>query len=281
MQHLFLRLSLCLCALACLWLSSCVSNAPKGWLVIVGGGGTTQAIQERAVSLAGGSGARVVVFPQASELAETGAEVCQMWMERGAASAVVGDPKNEAEAMRLVRESDLIWFPGGVQTRLMDALGPQLPALIRQRYQEGAVVGGTSAGAAVMSEVMITGDVEGEQDGDGGLVFVRSQTVETKTGLGMVDWAIVDQHFLRRRRFHRLLSCVMDHPQLVGIGVDERTAAIVQGTRVEALGEGQVLILDAREGRVEAATKGKPAGGSGYQMHLLREGMQLDLASGW
>jgi cyanophycinase len=94
----------------------------------------------------------------------------------------------------------------------------------------------------------------------------------------MLDWAIVDQHFLRRRRFHRLLSSVMDHPHLVGIGVDERTAAIVQGTRVEALGEGQVLIVDPREASVAVPANGKPAGGGDFRVHLLREGMSRDLA---
>lgn len=262
-----------------LWLGSCAANGKReGWLVIVGGGGTTDSIQDRAIALAGGPGARVVVFPQASELAETGAEVCEMWKQRGAGTAVVGDPMQEAEALRLVSEADMIWFPGGVQTRLMDALGSRLPAAIRARYHEGAVVGGTSAGAAVMSEVMITGEIEGADEKNAGLDYVRSQTVETKQGLGMLDWAIVDQHFLRRRRFHRLLSCVMDHPHLVGIGVDERTAAIVQGSRVEALGEGQVLILDARGGSVEVPAKGKPAGGSGYKLHLLREGMSAQIA---
>lgn len=262
-----------------LLLGSCAANKPReGWLVIVGGGGTTQSIQERTIELAGGQQAKVVVFPQASELPETGPEVCQMWKERGAASAVVADPGQEEEALRLVAQADLIWFPGGVQTRLMDALGPNLPAAIRARYRQGAVVGGTSAGAAVMSEVMITGEIEGGDEQDNGLNFVRSQTVETKRGLGMLDWAIVDQHFLRRRRFHRLLSSVMDHPHLVGIGVDERTAAIVQGTRVEALGEGQVLIVDPRDASVEVPAKGKPAGGGDYRVHLLREGMSRDLA---
>jgi|688.fasta_scaffold00832_33 cyanophycinase len=272
------RFSRMLCLLLCLWFGSCSSTGNReGWLVIVGGGGTTQAIQERAIALAGGPGAKVVVFPQASELAETGPEVCEMWKERGAGSAVVGDPSQEAEALQLIAEADLIWFPGGVQTRLMDALGPNLPEAIRRRHGEGAVVGGTSAGAAVMSEVMITGEIEGSDEQDSGLNFVRSQTVETKQGLGMVDWAVVDQHFLRRRRFHRLLSCVMDHPKLVGIGVDERTAAIVQGRSIEALGEGQVLILDARDGHVETASKGKPAGGGNYRLHLLREGMPAHL----
>jgi cyanophycinase len=275
MDSVFSRLwMLCL-----LLLGSCAANKPReGWLVIVGGGGTTQSIQERALALAGGPQAKVVVFPQASELAETGAEVCQMWKERGAASAVVADPRQEEEALRLIAQADLIWFPGGVQTRLMDALGLNLPGAIRARYRQGAVVGGTSAGAAVMSEVMITGEIEGGDEQDNGLNFVRSQTVETKRGLGMLDWAIVDQHFLRRRRFHRLLSSVMDHPHLVGIGVDERTAAIVQGTRVEALGEGQVLIVDPREASVAVPANGKPAGGGDFRVHLLREGMSRDLA---
>lgn len=253
------------------------TTSAKGWLMIVGGGGTTDVMYERAIELGGGSNSKVVVFPQASELADTGAGSAQAWREHGAGSAVVADTKDEAAALKLVDEASVIWFPGGVQARLMKALGARLPDAIRQRFREGAVIGGTSAGAAVMSEVMITGEIEGATEEDNGLTFVRAGTVETLQGLGLVDWGVVDQHFVKRRRFHRLLSCVLEHPGLIGVGIDERTAILVHGPAFEVLGESQVIVVDPRRAKPEATPKGERAAGTDLELHLLRPGMRFEI----
>jgi cyanophycinase len=251
---------------------------PKGWLLIVGGGGTTDDMYARAISLGGGAGSKVVIFPQASELPDTGESSAAVWRGNGAGEVRVADTKQEAAALELVKWATIIWFPGGVQARLMDALGTELPAAIKLRYQDGAVVGGTSAGAAVMSSVMITGEIEGEDGDDGGLTFVRSQTVETKRGLGLVDWAVVDQHFVRRRRFNRLLSCVLDNPRLVGIGIDERTAVLVHDDAFEVLGESNVLVIDARDSRDVEGKKGLRPSATGLHVSLLAHGMRFEAA---
>jgi cyanophycinase len=249
---------------------------PKGWLLIVGGGGTTDDMYARAIALGGGAGSKVVIFPQASELPDTGESSAAVWRGNGAGEVQVADTKDETRALALVESASIIWFPGGVQSRLMSALGAKLAATIKQRYYQGAVVGGTSAGAAVMSSVMITGEVEGDTGEDGGLTFVRAQTVETLRGLGLVDWAIVDQHFVRRRRFNRLLSCVLDHPHLVGIGIDERTAILVQGNAFEVIGESNVLVIDPRESHDVTGRKGLRSSGTGLRVSLLAHGMKFD-----
>jgi len=253
-------------------------RSPKGYLLIVGGGGTTADMYQRAIELGGGPTATLVVFPQASELADTGESSAQAWREAGIdpKNARVADTKDEAAALALVEQSSIIWFPGGVQSRLMDALGTKLPAAIRKRYQEGAVIGGTSAGAAVMSGVMLTGEIEGDSPDDDGLGFERAQTVDTKSGLGLVDWAIVDQHFVRRKRFNRMLSCVLDHPHLVGIGIDERTAILVHGRGFEVIGESNVLVLDARHASKIEAKKGERPTAEGLRLSLLAHGMNFD-----
>ncbi len=252
--------------------------APKGHLLIVGGGGTTDDMYARALALGGGAQAKVVVFPQASELPDTGESSADAWRECGAGETRVADTRDEAAALELIANATIIWFPGGVQTRLMSALGPNLPQAIRQRYQDGAVIGGTSAGAAVMSNVMLTGEVDGASGEDGGLTFVRGRTVETGSGLGLVDWAIVDQHFLKRRRFQRLLSAVLDHQSLVGIGIDERTAILVQGKSFEVLGESNVFVIDARKARELGGKQGAPNTARDMKLELLRHGMRYDLA---
>jgi cyanophycinase len=249
---------------------------PKGSLLIVGGGGTTDDMYARAIALGGGPDSKVVIFPQASELPDTGESSAAVWRGNGAGVVRVADTMQVAAALELVEWATIIWFPGGVQSRLMEALGAELPDAIRRRYQDGAVIGGTSAGAAVMSGVMITGEVEGESGDDGGLTFVRAQTVETKRGLGLVDWAVVDQHFIRRRRFNRLLSCVLDNPRLVGIGIDERTAVLVHDRTFEVIGESNVLVIDARDSLDVAGKKGLRPSATGLHVSLLAHGMKFD-----
>jgi len=248
---------------------SAQAASPKGWLLIVGGGGTTDDMYQSALEHGGGPNAKVVVFPQASELPDTGESSAAAWRKNGVGDVRVADTNDEAAALKLVEWATIIWFPGGVQSRLLDALGTKIADAIRKRYQEGALIGGTSAGAAVMPSVMITGEVEGDTGDDGGLTFVRAQTVECKRGLGLIDWAIVDQHFLRRRRFNRLLSCVLDHPQLVGIGIDERTAILVHGFAFEVIGESNVLVIDARDSTDIQGKAGLSWTATGLKMSLL------------
>ncbi len=139
--------------------SSAVAQ-PKGALVIVGGGGTTDKIVARTLELAGGKNAVVVVLPQSSAVADAGDSSVKMWLDAGAKEAkkvAFTDP----DAKAWLEHATLIWMPGGDQNRFMKAIdGTGLDDVIRSCYQKGAVVGGTSAGAAVLSEKMITGDAE-------------------------------------------------------------------------------------------------------------------------
>ncbi len=290
-----LRAHLSVALLACA--TSCVSSTslslgppteaassvqPKGWLLIVGGGGTTSDMYKRAIDLGGGTASKVVIFPQASELPDTGESAAAAWRENGVdpQNVLVADiKKDEPGAVKALETATIIWFPGGVQKRLMDALGATLPQAIRKRYQEGAVVGGTSAGAAVMSGKMITGDFVSETTDESGLGLVQASTVRTEPGLGLIDWAIVDQHFFKRRRFNRLLSCVLDnHAKLIGIGIDERTAILVHGTGFEVIGESNVLVIDARRASDVQDTEGLRQTGRGLQMSLLAHGMKFDVS---
>src|SRR5439155_4806352 len=154
-----------------------------------------------------------------------------------------------AAAVKAVESADLIWMPGGDQNRLMEALMPtDVPAAIRARYRKGATVGGTSAGAAVTSTLCLTGEAD--------LDRIRHGTTAVREGLGLWPHVIVDQHFVRRERFNRLLSAVLDRPELVGVGVDESTAAVVIGTTFEVIGSGQVLVIDARKAKSAPGKKG-------------------------
>lgn len=245
--------------------------APKGHLLIIGGNGTTDDIVTRAVAIAGGPAGRVVVFPQASELAETSDNAVKMWTEAGVGQAVAADVKKPEQAIALVKQATFIWFPGGDQTRLMKALeGTGIPEAIRARHEGGALIGGTSAGAAVMSRVMITGDAFDLQS-------ITAAKTDTRSGIGLFPEAIVDQHFLKRQRMNRLISAVLDHPDLVGIGIDETTAIFVTGKRFEVLGKSSVVVIDARKAAVDKTPADQLATGRNLRLSVLKAGMTYTL----
>jgi len=257
--------------------SGCAAPSPaerQACLVAVGGGGTPESVTTRAIELAGGPRARGVVLAQASERPEAGEESASFWRERGLEHVVPVDLTDAAAARAAIESADLIWFPGGDQSRLLEALEKSgLIEVIRARHRAGAVVGGTSAGAAVLSPLMIIGGETAD------LTVVRKGSVATTDGLALLPGTIIDQHFLKRQRFNRLLSTVLEHPELVGIGIDEKTAIVVRGTRLEVLGESGVLVLDARDSSSRGSEAvGRTAAGS-TRLVLLREGMTFDLAA--
>ncbi|MCC7013162.1 MAG: cyanophycinase [Planctomycetes bacterium] len=275
-----MKTSHCIPALA-LAFSSCVTTSTvppvRTELVIVGGGGTTPPIVARALELARGRESYVVVLPQASESEQRGVESTQMWKDAGASEAVNLDDLSDRErALAELERADLIWFGGGDQKLLMEALRQaDLIETISRRASRGVVCGGTSAGAAVMSAVMITG--EGTDKGTDELKKIAAGATLVSQGLGLLPGAIVDQHFLARQRNNRLLGAVLDHPELIGVGIDERTAFIVVDGRAEVLGEGGVVVYDARRAAVERSEPGQRSAARGIEMHVLRSGMVYEL----
>jgi len=245
--------------------------APRGHLVIVGGGGTPDVVLAKAIALAGGPAAKIVVFPQASELAETGDVNVAMWTKAGATDVRWIPLTDPAAARDAVESAAFIWFPGGDQVKLMKAFeGTGVPEVIARRYKAGAVVGGTSAGAAVMTAVMLTGDAD--------LQSITAGATKTLPGLGLWPQAIVDQHHLKRQREARLISLVLDHPTMVGVGIDEKTAVILSGgTRAEVIGESTVLVVDARKAKVETRAAGQHSAARNITLQVLTSGMTFDV----
>src|SRR5918993_3955714 len=219
-----------------------------GALVVVGGGGTGPEIVAKALELSGGAGAIVAVLPQSSAVPEAGDSSVKMWLEAGAREAEKVAFTDPAAAEKL-RRATLIWMPGGDQNRFMKAIaGTGLAEVIRARHRAGATVGGTSAGAAVLADAMFTGDAD--------LKAVKAAATVTAKGLGIWPQVLIDQHFLARQRNNRLLSAVLDRPSLVGIGIDEGTAVIAKDSRFEVLGRGAVVVIDARDAKVDKAAPG-------------------------
>jgi cyanophycinase len=260
--------------LSCLWIVLFVVVARgqgRGVLIVVGGGATNDAVVARTMELAGGNRAVVAVLPQASAEPDAGDSSVALWKEHGAKVAAKVDFKDRDAARRAIESATLIWMPGGDQNRFMKEIsGTGLDELIRTRYTAGAIVGGTSAGAAILSKVMITGEAD--------LKNITAGKTITAEGLGLATDVIFDQHFLQRQRGNRLISAVLDHRSLVGIGIDESTAVIMRGSDIEVVGKSAVVVIDARHASIPTAAAGAVDAGTGLALHVLRSGMSMNLA---
>ena len=196
------------------------------------------------------------MLPQSSAVPEAGDSSVKMWLDAGAKEAAKVAFTDPGAAAKL-RRATLIWMPGGDQNRFMKAIeGTGLADVIRERHRAGVTVGGTSAGAAVLAEAMFTGDAD--------LKSIIAGATVTAKGLGLWPEVLIDQHFLKRQRDNRLISAVLDRPSLVGVGIDEGTAVIVQGTSFEVVGKSSVVVIDARDaqGRQGGAGRARDRAGT-------------------
>lgn len=280
-------LALVACLLA---VSTLEAQRSPGPLLIAGGGPQPPALVQKFVDLAGGKGrARVVVFAMASaEGATSGEEKANDLRALGAEARNVWITRAQADVDSIVHLLDGvtgIWFGGGDQTRLIAALrGSRVDSAMHARWRAGAVIGGTSAGAAVMSEVMITGDERhpGGARPDTSVSFgvVMRDDIVTDAGFGFIRSAIVDQHFLRRKRHNRLISLVLERAPHLAVGIDESTAILVdsRGTWT-VLGASAAIVYDARRARVTPSAA-PVLGATGILMHVLPAGSTYDPRSG-
>ena len=263
------------------------ASTARGHLFIVGGGPRPEALTRRFIELAGGPGARIVVFGMASADTGAGSYGAEALRKLGADAFALTIGREEAmrdSVARLLDGVTGVWFGGGDQSRLTAALGgTPVEAAIHRLYENGAVVGGTSEGAAVMSAIMITGDERrpggARPDTTQAWITVDRANVVTTRGFGLLPGAIVDQHFLRRRRNNRLLSVALEHPALVAVGIDESTAIQVNpGGCWDVLGASQVVVYDPRPARL--TTPPTPLGAAGVRLSVLPAGSRYEPATG-
>lgn len=264
--------------------------ASRGTLFIVGGGPQPPALVDEFVRLAGGAGhARIIVFAMASsdgkssgeekaeDLRKLGADARNVW--------VTHEEANTDSVAHLLDGATGIWFGGGDQVLLITALkGTKTDSAMHARYRDGAVVGGTSAGAAVMSAAMITGDerhpggVRPVKDSASYMTIARDDMIMAD-GFGFLTNAVVDQHFVRRKRSNRLVSVALEQPTHLGVGIDESTALIVgPDGRWRVMGESVALVYDARHATI--TPPGSTLGATGIVMHVLPAGATYDPSTG-
>ena len=214
----------------------------RGSLVIVGGAMRDPAIVERFVQLAGGPEAPIVVIPTAGggQTYDQYYPGLRAFRDAGAADLTVlhttdrevaDDPAFSAP----LRRARGVWFPGGRQWRLADAyLGTRTQEEIAGVLARGGVVGGSSAGATILGSYLVRGDT-------------ATNTImmgDHEEGFGFLRDTAIDQHLLRRNRHFDLIEVIEAHPHLLGIGIDEDTAIVVQGDEFEVMGQSYVVIYD-------------------------------------
>jgi cyanophycinase len=254
----------------------------RGWIIPIGGAENKENdrhILERFVRVSGGSDADIVVIPTASRLHETGPRYEKLFRDIGAARVTVMDfdtrrDCHEPGRLQRLEEASGVFFTGGNQLRLTTLLGgTPVAKLIRTSNAQGVTVGGTSAGASILSEHMIAFGDEGSS--------VISGSVRLAPGLGLTNRFIIDQHFRQRDRLGRLLTALAYNPFAVGIGLDEDTAAFIgPDETVEVEGSGGITVVDASEvsySSMDVVNEGQPVCMLGLKMHILVAGATFNL----
>lgn len=265
---------------------------PKGQLLIIGGGPIPASIVKSLITHSGGPKGRIVIFPHASSEPGLAAANTRKLIEAQGASTVdvygcIKGEMDKPECLAQIDNAAGIFFTGGDQNQLMAALDKtQAVAHIRKRHANGALIAGTSAGAAIMSEVMLTGDEkrpesasridpETQQEMEP-FASIGPGRVVTAKGLGLVTRYIVDQHFIVRKRQNRLISIVLEQPKLIGVGIDESTAILVKPDQsFEVLGDSSVTVIDARTAGALESTPNQNFYARSLTLHLLPAGQKF------
>ncbi len=254
----------------------------KRHLVIIGGAedkeGDCQILRD-FVRRAGGTKAYIVILTAATELPrEVGENYIRVFGRLGAENTRIIDTETREDAssstaLEAINKATGIFFTGGDQARIINILkDTEIDVAIHKRFSEGVIIAGTSAGAAVMPDVMI---VEGDSE-----THPRIEAVNMGPGLGFLPGVVIDQHFSQRGRLGRLISALILEPAVLGFGIDENTAMIVTDDQIEVIGQGAVTIVDESEATYNNAgeiLKDEPLAICGAKLHILPNGFKFNL----
>ena len=247
----------------------------QGALIIVGGGKVGPDIWARFIELAGGEGANIVVIPTANEDASiaTGVSVEKDLLQRlGVDNVTILHTRDRKQAddpafVASLRKATGIWFTGGRHWRLADSY---LNTLAHREFKallaRGGVIAGTSAGATIQGSFMVRGDTKGN-------TLMIGDHVE---GLDFIHNVTIDQHLLTRNRQFDLVEVIRQRPELLGVGIDESTAIVVQKDTFEVIGNSFVAIYDAKNFSADAPKTTGEAASSG-PFYFLGKGQRFDL----
>lgn len=257
-------------------------SAERGALVIIGGAEDRKGdciVLREFVRLAGGMKAHIAVMTAATgHPQEVGDDYINIFGRLGAelVEAVHTERREDSsreESLRIINQATGIFFTGGDQARIVDFIkGTPLDKAIHKRHEEGAVIGGTSAGAAMMPDEMIVGGAS-----------VSNPSVDAVSmgpGMGFLPGIAVDQHFAQRGRLGRLLAALVLQPAVLGLGIDEDTAVIVKGDEFQVVGQGAVTVVDestATHNNLDGLLKDEAIALCDVKLHILPHGYRFNL----
>lgn len=259
-----------------------VDGLQRGYVIPIGGAEEkidNPEILQKFVDLCGGSDAIISIIPTASQLDDTGDRYCEIFRDLGVLSAhsLPIEEREHAQNpgyLEVLESSTGIFVTGGNQLRLSTILGgTPIATAIRQLNARGVHYAGTSAGAAIVSQHMIAGGSTGVTPTEGGVSLVP--------GLGLNNTVVVDQHFNERNRLARLMSAVSYNPFLMGVGLDEDTAAFINPqNEFTVVGSGSITVIDPSE--VQYSSMAEAASGEALtllniKMHFLGAGSRYDI----
>ncbi|GAB4129156.1 MAG: cyanophycinase [Raineya sp.] len=219
----------------------------QGSLFIIGGGKRPPELLKKMLSEAGlEQQGYVVIIPFASAEPDSAIFYAQkQFAENGLQIMGLLDKNVSNAQLDSIRKARLIYFTGGDQNKLMATLRhTPLYEAIWQCYRNGGMIAGTSAGAAMMSKKMITGNEKKYKDYKQTFQTIEADNIEFGEGMGFLTKTIIDQHFLIRSRHNRLISAVIEFPEYLCVGIDEATAIFVKKGVAEVVGDAQVLVFD-------------------------------------
>jgi cyanophycinase len=260
----------------------CLAQSSHGKLFIIGGGSRPDAMVSRLIKESGiDKRGYAVVLPMSSEQQDSSVYYAKLpFLTQGVDriygvffTTSQGATKEKSDS---VRNASLIYITGGDQVRFMSIVGGTLvEQAIIDAYKSGSTVAGTSAGAALMSKTMLTGNQLKYVEYTSTFPVIESNNMETSRGLGLLDRVIVDQHFVVRSRYNRLITAVIEYENIIGVGIDESTAILVKGGEAEVIGESQVIVIKkARPGKKVVKDK---LGAKGITMDVYLEGEKFDV----
>jgi cyanophycinase len=258
------------------------SNEVQGKLLIIGGAEDKEGdckILREFLRCAGGTKAHIVIMTAATSLpGEVGDNYIRVFERLGAEDVRVVDTQrpedaNNPDYLEAIEQATGIFFTGGEQARIISCLkDTKLDAAMHKRYSEGIIIGGTSAGAAMMPDMMI---IEGDSETN-----PRVDVVAMGPGMGFLPNVVIDQHFAQRGRLGRLVTALLLQPAVLGFGIDENTAILVSGDELEVIGESAVTVIDESEklhDNIEGRLKDEGLAICGAKLHILPHGYRFNL----
>lgn len=260
-----------------------VKNQAKGKLFIIGGGKRPPELVKELIKVSDlENDTYAVILPMASVEPDSAIfYAAKQFTELGIKPEKIKGfnfqkNRQNVEHLDSLANAGLIYISGGDQNRFMDiVLDSPVSDAIKRAYQNGATVAGTSAGAAVMSKKMITGDEFKHPEYTGDFRTIEAENIELKDGLGLLENAIIDQHFIQRMRMNRLISTAIENPEEISIGIDESTAILVQKDSARVLGAAQVIVI--RNSNKSKVSKNGLLGGRDLRLSVILPGEKFAL----